>query len=319
MPSALVRKLGRQPGVRDPEALAGWLGRYSKLRKAGIPPKKAKALAGKPGGMEEGEKAASSGGFEEATDEDRKRLRVPPAWTGVQVNRDKDAPLQAVGRDAKGREQRIYSAEHHERQAAAKFARIGELHERLPEIDKRITRDAKDDDTALSALLVRRMGLRPGSDKDTGAEKKAFGATNLKGSHIETDGDTIRAKFTGKKGVELDLSLEDPELAGLLRGRKQNKGGEDRLLDTDERKLRNYMKTAAPGVKPKDLRTYLGTATATKIIADMPIPKTKKEYQSRRREVGKRVSELLGNTPTVALASYIAPSAFGPWDSALAR
>jgi DNA topoisomerase-1 len=258
-------------------------------------------------------------GFEEATAQDRKRLGIPPAWAEVQVSRERDASLLAVGLDAKGREQRIYSAAHHERQAAAKFARIEKLHERLPEIDRRLSKDAQTDDTALAALLIRRMGLRPGSDANTGAEKKAHGATNLKASHIKVDGDTIRANFTGKKGVDLDLSLDDPELARLLEDRRRGKGGEERLLDTDERKLRTYMGRVAPGVKPKDLRTYLGTATAMGLVVSMPIPKTERENRSARRQVAEQVSRLLGNTPTVALASYIAPAVFGPWDAAMAR
>jgi DNA topoisomerase-1 len=171
---------------------------------------------------------------------------------------------------------------------------------------------------ALVALLIRRMGLRPGSDTDTKAEKKAYGATNLKASHIKTGGGKVRASFTGKKGVALDLELDDPELAGLLEDRRKGKGGEDRLLDTDERKLRAYMGRVAPGVKPKDLRTYLGTATAMDLVASMPVPKTEREYKSRRKEVATKVSRLLGNTPTVALASYISPSVFGPWDEAMA-
>lgn len=303
---AIVASLRAQEGVRDPEALAAWLGRKKEARQAA---KKARRA------LSPRQDRFAARGFKGPTEADRKRLGIPPAWTEVMVSNDKDAPLQAVGLDAKGREQRIYSAAHHENQAAAKFARIGELHKRLPEIDKRLSEDAKTDDTALAALMIRRMGLRPGSDTDTGAEKKAYGATNVPASGIEVDGPNVRAKFTGKKGVDLDLSLKDPELAGLLRERKEGKGEGDPLLDTNERKLRAYMADVAPGVKPKDLRTYLGTATAMNLVAGMPIPKTKKEYQSMRRDVGKQVSQLLGNTPTVALSSYIAPSVFGPWDS----
>lgn len=259
--------------------------------------------------------AARVGGLVFATDDDRKRLRIPPAWTDVRVNREEGAALLAVGRDAKGREQRIYSARHHENQAAAKFARIKELHDRLPEIDKRISGDAKTDDTAMAALLIRRMGLRPGSDVDTKAEKKAFGATNLRAGHITVKGDTVNARFTGKKGVELDLSLEDAELAKLLDNRKRGKAPDDRLLNTDERALRTYISKVAPGVKPKDLRTYLGTALATQLVSEVPMPKNKKEYKAQRRKVAQRVAQVLGNTPTIALSSYIAPAAFGPWES----
>lgn len=54
MPSALVLKLRKQPEVRDAEALAAWIGRYQKLRKAGVGNKRAMKLAGKQGGMKEG-------------------------------------------------------------------------------------------------------------------------------------------------------------------------------------------------------------------------------------------------------------------------
>jgi DNA topoisomerase-1 len=274
-------------------------------------------------GADKGRKLAAgkqkSSDLQPATDEDRKRLRIPPAWTDVRVSPDASSPLQAVGYDAKGREQRIYSPEHHERQAAAKFARIDELHERMPEIDKRLAEDAKTDDTALAALVIQRMGLRPGSDTDTGAEKKAHGATNLKASHVKVEDGNVKANFTGKKGVELDLSLQDPELGRLIKGRQEGKDPDDRLLDTDERKLRAYMAKAAPGVKPKDLRTYLGTSTARKEVAAQPVPKNDKEYKAARKKVGESVSKLLGNTPAIALNSYIAPSVFGPWDAARAK
>jgi hypothetical protein len=46
MASALVAKLKKQAGVRDPEALAAWIGRYKKARKAGMSVAKAKAAAG---------------------------------------------------------------------------------------------------------------------------------------------------------------------------------------------------------------------------------------------------------------------------------
>lgn len=257
-------------------------------------------------------------GFEDATPEDRKRLAIPPAWKDVQINRDPNARLMAVGEDAKGREQRIYSPKHHEEQAAAKFARIKALHDRMPKIDKRLSKDAKNNDDALAALMIRRMGLRPGSDADTGADKKAYGATNLKPEHVNVNGDDVNLKFTGKKGVDLDLSINDPELARLLKGRLKKKKPGDRLLDTNAPKLRAYLKDAAPGVKPKDFRTYLGTAAALDAVKSMPKPKNRKEYQSQRKRVGEIVSELLGNTPTVALASYIAPAVFGPWDKAVA-
>ncbi len=213
-------------------------------------------------------------GLVDPTDEDRKSLKIPPGWTDVKVSSDKTAALQAIGRDSKGRKQSIYSAEHHEKQAAVKFSRIEGLHERMGDIDKRLSDDSSDNDAATAALLIRKMGLRPGSDADTGAEKKAYGATNLRAKHVSVDGDNVKLEFTGKKGVALSLEMKDKELASLLKNRKSGKKGDDRLFDTDEIKLRTYMKDAAPGVKPKDFRTYLATSTAIQKISEFPIPPT---------------------------------------------
>lgn len=256
----------------------------------------------------------ASRGFVKASVEDRKRLKIPPAWKDVQVDRSKDAPLLAVGTDAKGREQRIYSAKHHEKQAAAKFARIRALHDRMPDIDDQLAQDAPDNDTAMAALLIRRMGLRPGSDSDTGSEKQAYGATTLKTSHVGVKKDKVSLNFVGKKGVDLSLEIEDSELAAHLNDRMKNRGKDDRLLDTNATKLRQYLSGISPGLKPKDFRTYLGTSVAKELVDSMDPPASEKDYQTKRRQIANRVSSILGNTPTVALESYIAPSVFGPWD-----
>lgn len=263
-------------------------------------------------------------GFREPTADDHTRLHaakitVPPAWTHVQVAHDPNAPLQVIGRDSKGREQRIYSAEHHATQAAAKFARISALSQALPAIDRAISADAHHDDSAAALMLIRRMGLRPGSEADTGAEKKAHGATNLRVRHVQLspDGD-VRLTFTGKKGVALDLKVHDREMAATLSSRMVGKSPDDRLFATNERKVGDYLHSTAPGFKVKDLRTWMGTDVARRAVAALPTPNTSREYRSARATVGKQVSDVLGNTPTVALASYVDPTVFGPWDQHLA-
>lgn len=55
---ALVAKLRAQPGVRDAEALAAWIGRFKKARKAGKSVAKAKAAAG--GASSSGKKSGGS-------------------------------------------------------------------------------------------------------------------------------------------------------------------------------------------------------------------------------------------------------------------
>ena len=240
-------------------------------------------------------------------------IKIPPGWTEVQVANDPKADLQVLGRDSKGRAQYVYSAEHSARQSAAKFARIRAMHDKMPAIDSALARDAGTNDDAAAVMLIRRMGLRPGSDADTGAEKKAYGATNLLAGHTTVEGSVVRLRFTGKKGVNLDLEVDDPDLAKVIEPRLSGKAPGERLLATNERKTAAYLHRIDPAVKLKDLRTYRGTDIARQTVADYPAPTNRKTYTAATREVAVRVSRALGNTPAVALESYIDPDVFSPW------
>lgn len=259
-------------------------------------------------------------GMHVAAPEDHARLgeagiKLPPAWTNVQISDDPNAPLQAIGTDSKGRSQYVYSAAHSEKQAAAKFARINTLRSHIGDIDHHLASDSEQSDSAAALMLIRRLGLRPGSDANTGAEKKAYGATNLRAGHVKVDGETVSLDFTGKKGVDLSFTVEDSQLAAMLTPRLEGKGPDDKVFaDTNERKTADYLHSIAPGFKLKDLRTYHGTLHAFALVEAMPVPSSKSELAKARREVAVAVSEKLGNTPTVALASYIDPSVFAKWE-----
>jgi len=50
-----------------------------------------------------------------------------------------------------------------------------------------------------------------------------------------------------------------------------------------------------------------------KVVNEMEAPINEKEYKKKVKEVAKQVSAKLGNTPTVALQSYISPVVFAEW------
>jgi len=54
--------------------------------------------------------------------EHAQKLGIPPAWTDVKIASDPKADLLASGKDAKGRDQRIYSEAFTQRQAGKKFS-----------------------------------------------------------------------------------------------------------------------------------------------------------------------------------------------------
>lgn len=268
-------------------------------------------------------------GLEPATPEQRKALRIPPAWTDVLIHPDVSpastnpdgVKILAVGRDGKGREQRVYSAAHAEEAAAKKFERVRQLATAGPRLDDHLSQRADADDSAGALLLIRRLGLRPGSTTDTGAEKQAYGASTLEARHVSVANGTATLSFTGKKGVPIELTTDDPQVVGLLERRAADKSGADRLFPgATDQSLRDELQSVLPGFKPKDLRTLVGTGEALKIVGDAPPPEPPdpadpKAVRAAKLEVAKRVSSLLGNTPSVALESYIDPTVFGRWEA----
>ena len=247
-----------------------------------------------------------------------KALRVPPAWTDLRYNRDPNGDMMVVGKDSKGRDQYLYSAKFSATKAAEKFARIKELdrmesrvtHEILTAIHGR----SDNAESAACALLVLRMGIRPGSDDDTGGAVKAYGATTLLGEHVKVVAGDIHLRFIGKKGVAIDLKVEDHFVAKDLERRRNAVGAKGRLFSVTHGQLSGYIsKLDGGGFKTKDFRTLMGTSTAREMVAKMKPPRSEKEYKKQVRAVAEAVAKRLGNTPIVALQSYISPTVFAKW------
>lgn len=248
-----------------------------------------------------------------------KKLVVPPAWTDVKINPDPNGDLLVSGRDAKGRRQPIYNAKFADSKQAEKHARVQELDKKYGEIvgtnkKNQKSKDATQRELADCMALVMEMSVRPGSEADTGAEKKAHGATTLLGQHVVVSNGETRLKFPAKDGVSMDLPVPD-NIAGMLHKRAVEAGADGQLFPSvSDQKLRDYVHTFdGGGFKTKDFRTLVGTRSAMDEVSRMPAPANMKEYKKAVMQVAKVVSEKLGNTPTIALQSYIAPSVFAEW------
>lgn len=241
---------------------------------------------------------------------------IPPAWTNVEIDEDPEADLLVKGRDSKGRQQSIYSKAHTERAAAKKFDRITKLDKMKGKIAKQIEKDLNSDDeetreAAHVARLIGETGIRPGSNKDTGAAKKAYGATTLEGRHVVTRGDKTYLKFTGKKGVDIKVEVFGDTAKDL---RERAVSSKAKLFKANDRTLATYFDNVTEGrFTPKDFRTAKGTSIAKALVKAGTKPEGEKEYKKAVREVAKTVSDQLGNTPTVALQSYIDPRVFLAW------
>jgi DNA topoisomerase IB len=243
-----------------------------------------------------------------------KMMRLPPAWSGVQVANDPNSELQAFGFDAKGRKQYVYSAAHWQKTNQEKFLRIKALVAELDHLEAKIRQDVGKKEEAGVLLLMRKTGFRIGSEEDRQTEHKALGATTLTSDNVKIEGAKVTFDFIGKKGVHIRQEIEDAELARLLKPRI--KPGE-KLFATSEKKVRDYLHFIDGVFKPKDFRTAVAAETALNAIQQMERPETPGEFKRAKAAVGKAVAEKLGNTPAVALASYIPPEVFLGWERVL--
>jgi DNA topoisomerase-1 len=248
-----------------------------------------------------------------------KKLTIPPAWTDVRINPDPNGDLLVLGKDAKGRVQSVYSEKFAQTQAEAKFMRVQALANEFDDIHKqneknRRSRTPRTKDAADCMRLIMQTGIRPGSDEDTGAEKKAYGASNMRAEHVVTEKGKTYLRFTGKKGVDLNIEIEDPETAKMLKRRAKESPDGQLFPNINEKHLLDYTHTLDGGhFKTKDFRTHLGTSTAIKEMENHPKPTNEKEYRKAVLAVAKKVSAKLGNTPTIALQAYINPAVFASW------
>jgi DNA topoisomerase-1 len=213
-----------------------------------------------------------------------------------------------------GVDKRYYARAFVEQQQAAKFARVRELDAQVARLDERLAADAPHDETAASVLVMRRTGMRPGSDQQRSGKLDApdtFGATNLRARHATVEGDTVRFAFVGKGAKDLVIEATDPLLARVVSSRLAARSGDERLFATNEVAARRYIQAhAGPGFESKDLRTLHGTTLARELVAGLDVPASSTAAAKARRDVATHVASKLGNTPAVALESYIDPAVF---------
>ena len=242
-------------------------------------------------------------------------IAVPPAWSNVWVNPDKNADLMVKGKDTKGRPTYMYSASHKNKQDAQKFNRLKAFTKSYDHIVGMIERDMDVEDEAKVLYLIAKTGFRIGGLADTGAEEKAYGASTLKGTHVAVKDGKAVFDFVGKKGVQQNHEVDDPKIVEMVKGKV---GKDVPLFTTTPEKVRDKLKSYAPKFVVKDFRTYVATDVALGEIAQIKEkPKTERELQKAILLVASAVSQKLGNSPTMARDSYIDPTVFKPWKEAI--
>jgi DNA topoisomerase I len=262
-----------------------------------------------------------------------RELAIPPAWQDVWICPYPMGHIQATGTDAAGRKQYRYHDIWRERRDAQKFESMIRFARTLPELRRRVAKDLakrgmpRERALACAVRLLDRGFFRIGSE-DYAEENDTYGIATMRKRHVTVSGDQVSFDYEAKGGQRRLQAIGDPEVAGLVHALKQRRGGGEELLaykvgrrwvDVKSADINEYVKDAAgEEFSAKHFRTWSGTVLAAVALAvSGPAHGSKSSRKRAKARAVKEVARYLGNTPTVARASYIDPRVFDRFDGGL--
>jgi DNA topoisomerase-1 len=249
-------------------------------------------------------------------------LAIPPAWRDVWISPRPSAKLQATGTDSAGRVQYLYHPDFRAEREREKFDKLARFADRLPDLRTAMAEHMELEELepericAIAVRLINKGWFRVGSERYA-RSSRTYGITTLRKRHAKVRGNRLTLSFTGKGRNQVRAAVVDPELAETVRELLALDGGSrlfryrrngDLIALTAER-LNDYVGTyLGDEFTAKDFRTWGGTLMAAIGLAERGPRETETENKRVVAAVVRRVAEQLGNTPSVARASYISPA-----------
>lgn len=250
-------------------------------------------------------------------------LRIPPAWTDVWISSVAGAAVQVIGRDAAGRLQYLYHANHVRKRAAKKFKRVIKFAEALPKMRATVSAQIKQPglgkETVMASILriLSTCFMRPGSQVYA-SENGSYGLATLRPRHVKVKGDVVEFDFRGKSGVQQSQQLKDARVAKVVRAllkhpsrevfKYQNGNGE--FVNVTRHHINDYIREVmGENFTAKDFRTWAGTLVCASALARIGTELVEKPSLRKRKvvEAIKETADVLGNTVAVCRSSYICP------------
>jgi DNA topoisomerase I len=247
-------------------------------------------------------------------------LAIPPGWYDVHVAASPRAAVQAWGLDAKSRKQYRYHARAVERGQLRKYYRVRELAKDLPELRRRIRRDAAVREPTRRAVaaavvqLVSESFFRIGSERYA-EENRTFGIATLLKRHVEiTDGHAVFT-YVGKRSIKQRQVVANRSLARLVARHLRSPGArlfryreDNRWRNLTARDVNAYLHdTLGVPFSAKDFRTWGGTLRAATVLAELGPGRSETEGKRNVGTAMRLVAAELGNTPAICRKAYVHP------------
>jgi DNA topoisomerase I len=256
-------------------------------------------------------------------------LVIPPAWRDVWICPDARGHIQAVGTDAAGRRQYRYHDVWRTQRDAAKFDHVLEVGACLPEVRKVVADHLGERGLSRNRVLATAVRLldvgcfRVGGEEYASGDDASFGLATVRRDHVTLVRGYVRFCYPAKGGIQRTLDVRDDGVKAVVRSLLARDVEQAELLayrdgrrwvDVRSTDINAYLReVSGMDITAKDFRTWNGTVLAAVVLAVQQLEGGGRKGWSaaaRKRAVSgamKEVAEYLGNTPTVARASYVDP------------
>jgi DNA topoisomerase-1 len=250
-----------------------------------------------------------------------KKLAIPPSWTNVWICASSSGHIQATGLDLNGRKQYRYHTDWTSLRNETKFHHLLEFGKALPLLRKRTKKDITNSEMTASKVLAAAIQLmeqtyiRVGNN---GYEKLygSYGLTTLKDKHLSVQQGKAQLSFTGKKGIDHNITLRNKKLARILKQCRDIPGkelfqyydekGTRRSIDSGM--VNTYIKEATGNsFSAKDFRTWAGSLHAIESFRTVGPAASASDIPKNIGAMLDAVSSKLGNSRNICKKYYVHP------------
>ncbi|MFK4771749.1 DNA topoisomerase IB [Rhizobium sp. ZW T2_16] len=251
-------------------------------------------------------------------------LAIPPAYTDVIISTNPFSHLQAIRMDARGRRQYRYHSDWHAERGRAKFERLVDFADRLPDLRERVEIDLRSRGLTMEEVLATvvwmldNLYIRVGNAAYAEANK-SYGQTTLRSRHVKVEGGSLKFRFKGKSGKEWNLAHSNRRIANVVRKLQELPGQHLFQYICDEGGCRpitshdvnSYIREiTGEDFSSKQFRTWGATCMAVERLASLEAAATKRDLARQLNEAVGAVAAKLVNTRSVCRSSYIHPAVF---------
>jgi DNA topoisomerase I len=259
----------------------------------------------------------------DASDLERIRaLAIPPAWTSVWISPDPLGHIQATGTDSRGRTQYRYHPLWREQRDAQKFDHMLRFAGALPALREAALRDLHRrglgrERVAASAVRLIDLGLfRIGGERYAELDHH-YGAVTLEKRHVRVTRGGLAFDYVAKEGKQRAITVTDPAVLAAVRALARSDNGSDTLFcwqgggtwhPLHSHDVSAYIAQNSGGhFTAKEFRTWNATVLMALALASAGPPASQRAALRAVNTGVRTVADWLGDTPTVARASYIDP------------